>query len=152
MEVYLRTRIDGEGVALLHYERSIDDERAAVLVVDDGVLVKEVITERVGIPCPCLETHLLLASALQGEEQAVVDFLRFELTCLLRRGEFYPDADGVAIAKLYLAVDAVILIGTDIHAIDIHPETRLRSATLLTDGGYTNTIAGAIVYLEHLGG
>ena len=109
---------------LLHRQVAIDHQRRCCL--DLRVSVDHGVIELLGIPGPGPQVHLLLTSALQTEEQVVFHQLRSLLLCRCSR-QFHKHQDAVLAPDLYIRGLRTVRI-VQIHAIDIHAETRLVSS------------------------
>ena len=103
------------------------------------------IIEGVSIPSPSLEVNLLLATAFEVEADVVSQWLGFHSTILLKRGEFHPHTQRVAITQFHRHRYGVILLRSDVDTIDVNAETSLIGALQLLDGLNANAIARTVI-------
>ena len=129
--------------ALLYGHRSVDYERLAgsYSVVGRDSLA----ANKVGIPRPRVEHHLLLHSTLECEHEAVVQLLR-SVPVIHGCSHFHEHAYAVLVAHLY-AVCLVALFRTQIYAVYIHTKSVL-VATFEAHGCAAQPLTRAVAHPE----
>lgn len=110
-----------------------------------GVVAHGAVAQELRVPCPGVDSHLLLAPTLKGEDDVVAQ--AFGLFAVSQRGcQLHVDAYAVLVAHLDVAC-LVALLGAEVHAVDIHAETRLVAA-LKTHACAAQSVARLVVCPE----
>ena len=154
MEIEGRSFLDGQGSHTIHLDSAIDDNRFLIAI---GIrLTKHQfltsfhlhILQSLGIPRHRPQVDFLLSTTFQGEDQVILNQLRFVLL-LQSRSQLHKDTNAITLANLHVT-SLIPRCLPEIRSIHIDTEALLVAA-LQTDIATADTLPRTVVHPHRLG-